>query len=146
MKKVFVLVAFATAFCASCAKETNTVDTTDTKPLDYLAAFSFANVDDVTWSPDDGCYTVEYNDPDAFDAQLFYDETGRDIYYDGYIAMDIEDSIFQRFIDDWAKYEKSNPNIRYMLDSRYSIGVFFYQFDDGTVDCRFEVVEENWED
>jgi hypothetical protein len=140
MKKVFVMVALATTFCASCAKEVSNADTT--KPQDYMAAFSFANVDDLTWSPDDGCFTVEYSDPDAFDPQPFYDLTGRDIYYWGHLTVDIDDELVPEFVYDWRDWQDGDTH----LDNKYSISVHFLQFDDGTIDVLFEVVLDGWED
>lgn len=141
MKKVFMTVALIATMCASCAKEVSSADTT--KPQDYMAAFNFAYVDDLTWSPDDGCFTVEYNDPDAFDPQPFFDLTGRDIYYWGHLAVDIDDSLVPEFVSDWRDWQDGDET---KLDDKYSISVHFLQFDDGSIDVMFKIILDEWED
>ena len=140
MKKVLMTVVLLATMCASCAKEVSSADTT--KPQDYMAAFSFANVDDLTWSIDDNCFTVEYNDPDTFDPQPFYDLTGRDIYYWGYLTVDIDDELVPEFVYDWRDWQNGDTN----LDNKYSISVYFLQNGDGSIDVMFEVVLDEWED
>jgi len=69
-----------------------------------LLHFDFNNVEDMIWNNEDGCFTIEYNDPDIFDYQHLAEITGRDKWYGHYITLDIENSDISQFIQDWEDY------------------------------------------
>lgn len=86
-----------------------------------LIHFDFDNVEDFIWSNEDGCFTIEYNDPDIFDYQHLAEITGRDKWYGHFVALDIENSDVSQFIQDWEDYLDNRNSFCETDDSTYAI-------------------------
>lgn len=138
MKKLFVA---AIMLLAACSNQNANYVIND----NHYAVFEFDCVEDVTYSEEDGCFTIEYCDPDAFDLDNLAYMTGRKHWYGDYIAVDIEDSIVHNFLNDWKKWLMSDYETKYELSESWCIQVIWITFSDGSKDIRFEMIHQSWE-
>lgn len=66
--------------------------------------FEFSNIDSCFYSWEDGCFIINYNDPDVFDYNAMAWRSGREEWYGDYVSLDIEDSLVGQFLVDYHKY------------------------------------------
>lgn len=106
--------------------------------------FSFDAIIDIIC--EDGRYYIKYDDPDGWDYSTLAYEIGLDEWpLDYYMLIEIPDDLIQDFLDDYAKWSKSNWEIQWAIEDSWSIREELITFDDGTKTIKFEVINQSWE-
>ena len=114
LKHMFV-VAFATMMLGTSCTNASNADYVSTENVSTqmvgdtsYAFFTFDCIEDVSW---DENYYLDYCDPDCFDSDRY-----------GYIVyIDIDDSIAEEFLNDYAKWSKADWETKYALDDKWEI-------------------------
>ena len=124
MCKSILTVALIAAMCGascSCVKNANPISTEKISTqmvgdYDSWGVFTFSCVTEVCH--EDGEYYIGYYDPDGWDYDNLSELTGIEM---DCMYIEIPDSIATEFLDDYAKWEKSDWQIQYALDSKYEV-------------------------
>lgn len=149
---IFAFIVMVMMFC-SCSHAQNNSSFSIEKSSNYIM-FDFSLVDDAIYDPEDGMFTIEYDDPDAFDYENLAYLTNRTKWYGEYIHVDIEDSLIFQFLLDWKKHEqlgedfKSNWEEMDSLSKSWGIQEVWITFPDGSKDVRYDLIfvgrKYNW--
>ena len=150
MKKYFVFAVIMLLVGCSC--NTVNVNTNDNQEISTwmvgekinYGVFSFDAIIDIIC--EDGRYYIKYDDPDGWDYSTLAYEIGLDEWpLDYYMLIEIPDDLIQDFLDDYAKWSKSNWEIQWAIEDSWSIREELITFEDGTKDVRFEILHQSWE-